>query len=88
MCNFVAFRSYVFLFFCSAIKQEDVPVAKKMKKDETEEDDPREKEIKKQNDIMYKYRDELKANLKKTALQQLLEFNSQDIPPGEEAVSF
>jgi len=41
--------------------------------------------IKKQNKLMYKYRDQLKKVLKKD-LQYLLEYNDQDIPSGEERV--
>ena len=42
--------------------------------------------IKKQNKLMYKYRDQLKKVLKKKDLQYLLEYNDQDIPSGEEPV--
>lgn len=53
--------------------------SKKMKSD-------KEDAIKKQNKLMYKYRDQLKKALKKKDLQYLLEYNDQDIPPGEERV--
>jgi uncharacterized protein with gpF-like domain len=42
--------------------------------------------IKKQNKIIYKYRDQLKKVLKRKDLQYLLEYNDQDIPSGEERV--
>ena len=42
--------------------------------------------IKKQNKLMYKYRDQLKNVLKRKDLQYLLEYNDQDIPPGEDRV--
>ena len=53
--------------------------SKKMKSDE-------EDAIKKQNKLMYKYRDQLKNVLKKKDLQYLLEYNDQDIPSGEDRV--
>jgi poly [ADP-ribose] polymerase len=53
--------------------------SKKMKSD-------KEDAIKKQNNLMYKYRDQLKKILKKKDLQYLLEYNDQDIPSGEERV--
>ncbi|XP_022914189.2 poly [ADP-ribose] polymerase [Onthophagus taurus] len=67
-----------------AIKQEDVPEIKKVKKEE--ELDPVDVEMKEQNKIMYKYRDELKNNLNKKSLQLLLERNEQEIPPGEDNI--
>ena len=58
---------------------------KKMKK---EEEDPEIKaEIKKQNEIMYKYRDELEKNLTKAELSALIEYNKQDPPTGPSNVS-
>jgi hypothetical protein len=43
-------------------------------------------EIKQQSKIMYKYRDQLKKELRKNDLQDLLEYNDQDVPAGEERV--
>jgi hypothetical protein len=42
--------------------------------------------IKEQSKLMYKYRDQLKKELRKSDLQDLLEFNDQDLPVGEERV--
>lgn len=53
--------------------------SKKMKSDN-------EDKIKKQNKLIYKYRDQLKNVLKKKDLQYLLEYNDQDIPSGEDRV--
>ncbi|KRT82026.1 hypothetical protein AMK59_5757, partial [Oryctes borbonicus] len=64
-----------------SIKQEDIPDGKKVKK---EEDDPLEKEIEKQNEIMFKYRDDLKQKKIKPTLQKLLTANDQAVPRGEE----
>lgn len=75
------FDFYIFVVY-SAIKQENVPEIKKPKK---EEPSPDEEAIKKQNDIMFKYRDKLK-NLSKRELQDLLEHNSQKLPEGIERV--
>lgn len=52
---------------------------KKIKKDE--KDLQQTDEIKKQNRILYQYRDQLEI-LSKHELQILLEFNDQQIPPG------
>jgi len=46
----------------------------------------KEDEIKKQNDLMYKYRDQLKKDLTKKDLMFLLKYNYQDIPSGEDRV--
>jgi hypothetical protein len=43
-------------------------------------------EIKEQSKQMYKYRDQLKKDLKKMDLQCLLEYNDQDVPVGEDKV--
>ena len=73
---------------CRTIKQEDVPQEKKLKKeDEDEVDKSLEKKIEAQNKILFKYRDQLKENLKKHELQQLLEFNGQEVPVGINDVS-
>jgi hypothetical protein len=42
--------------------------------------------IKQQNKLIYKYRDQLKKELRKIELQELLEYNDQDIPVGDERV--
>lgn len=56
--------------------------AKKIKSEEMtgEEDEA----MKKQNKIMFKYRDQLKERLKKKELQELLEYNDQEVPTGPE----
>jgi hypothetical protein len=43
-------------------------------------------EIKEQSEEMYKYRDQLKKDLKKKDLQCLLEYNDQDVPAGKDKV--
>jgi len=53
--------------------------SKKMKSD-------KEDAIKKQNKLMYKYRDQLKNVLKKKDLQYLLGYNDQDMPSGDDRV--
>ncbi len=52
---------------------------KKIKKEE--KDEKQTEEIKKQNKILFKYRDQLES-LSKQDLQILLEFNDQQIPSG------
>lgn len=42
--------------------------------------------IKGQSKLMYKYRDQLKKELRKSDLQDLLEHNDQDVPVGEDRV--
>jgi hypothetical protein len=42
--------------------------------------------VKVQSKLMYKYRDQLKKQLRKSEMQDLLEFNDQDVPVGEERV--
>jgi hypothetical protein len=42
--------------------------------------------IKDQSKLIYKYRDQLKKELRKSDLQDLLEYNDQDVPVGEERV--
>lgn len=77
---------YSSFFQNSAIKQEDVPDVKKLKVDT--EIDGLEKQIKEQNEIMFKYRDKLKNSLNKKQMIELLEYNGQEIPVGEDRVSF
>ncbi|KAJ9595723.1 hypothetical protein L9F63_013086 [Diploptera punctata] len=62
------------------VKSEDGPTAPKKSKPSKEE----EEEVKKQCKEMYKYRDQLKKELRKKDLQFMLEFNKQEIPTGEE----
>lgn len=69
-----------------AIKQEDVPDSKRIKT-EPEADDGLDKTMKEQNQIMFKYRDSLKKYLTKNQLAELLEYNHQEVPPGEDRVS-
>ena len=58
-------------------KSSDEPDAKKVKT----ENDPKETEmIKKQMKKIYYYRDLLERNLKKNELQDLLEYNDQEVP--------
>ena len=58
--------------------------AKKIKSEKV--DSKEEAEMKKQNKVMFEYRDQLKSQLQKKDLQELLEYNDQDIPPGHEKV--
>ena len=66
------------------IKSDGVPPVKKVK-DEAE-DVEEEKELKKQNDELFKVRDVLSA-LKKSDLIEMLENNEQQVPEGVTAVS-
>ncbi|XP_077299838.1 poly-(ADP-ribose) polymerase [Arctopsyche grandis] len=73
-----------------AIKQDEVP-AKKIKdepkdKREIKKESEDEKILKEQNKLFYKYRDSLKNNLSKSELQSILEFNKQNVPPGEDRI--
>ena len=73
---------------CRPIKQEEVPVKKL--KSENSGDEFTEKESKlysEQNKIMYKYRDQLEKNLTKNELTELLQYNDQDVPAGQDRVS-
>lgn len=64
-----------------------MPEIKKIRtEDEVDESSNNEKEIKQQNKIMFKYRDQLKKYLNKKELQELLEANEQEIPSGIESV--
>ncbi|XP_018568768.1 poly [ADP-ribose] polymerase [Anoplophora glabripennis] len=67
-----------------AIKQEDVPDAKKIKTEDFEENDPNEKEYRRQNKIMFDYRDQLKNQLKPSELEELLEHNKQQPSKGKD----
>jgi hypothetical protein len=42
--------------------------------------------VKEQSKLIYKYRDQLKKELRKSEMQDLLEYNEQDVPVGEERV--
>ena len=44
-------------------------------------------EIKKQNKIVYKYKDLIENELSKGQIQALLEFNHQEVPSGKSNVS-
>lgn len=44
--------------------------------------------MKEQNQIMFKYRDQLKKYLNKSQMAELLEYNGQEVPAGEERVCF
>ena len=63
-----------------------VSPAKKSKQSAVDEEKEK-KEMKKQNELMFKYRDNLK-DLSKSELHDLLEYNDQEIPEGEERVRF
>ncbi|XP_066991017.2 poly [ADP-ribose] polymerase [Anabrus simplex] len=49
-------------------------------------DTKNEAELKKQNSIMYKYRDNLRTELEKKSLAALLEYNNQEVPSGEDRI--
>lgn len=53
----------------------------------TAADDGLEKTMKEQNKIMFKYRDSLKKYLTKNQLAELLQYNQQEVPPGEDRVN-
>lgn len=59
--------------------------SKKIKKENDAEEKEMKEQIKKQNKILYKYRDDLEQ-LTKSELQALLEFNNQHIPSGRSEV--
>lgn len=73
-----------------------LPKIKPIKKEEDEADgpsppkkvkeDPNAEERKKQNKLMFKYRDSLKNELSKKDMSALLEYNDQEIPVGEEVM--
>ena len=65
----------------------DGPTDKKKIKKELEENQSMKDEIKKQNKIQFKYRDQLEA-VSKQDLQILLEHNEQQIPSGVSEVRF
>lgn len=60
---------------------------KKIKTDEVDGDDPIEKEYRKQNKLLYKYKDQLNAELDTKELSYLLEYNNQQVPTGRDVVS-
>merc|ERR1719319_776549 len=61
----------------------DEPDAKKRKMEVKEEPEDRE-EMKKHNKKMFYYRDLLDKNLKKKELENLLEYNNQEVPVGQD----
>ncbi|XP_018335477.1 poly [ADP-ribose] polymerase [Agrilus planipennis] len=67
------------------IKQEDEPDAKKVKKEEDTVDNSNEKEMKEQNKILYKFRDNLSA-LSKQELIDILDENDQEVPAGLDVI--
>lgn len=73
-------------FLYRAIKQEDVPVVKKLKTEDEVDGDPKEKEYREQVKILFNYRDKLKK-LEQSELNDLLEANGQEIPSGKDNVS-
>ncbi|KAK8763975.1 hypothetical protein V5799_033404 [Amblyomma americanum] len=62
----------------------DGPSAAKQPKKEVDVEE--EKALKKQSDRVFKLRGDLQKNLTKKELQELLEFNELDIPPGESRI--
>ncbi|KAJ8919846.1 hypothetical protein NQ315_006375 [Exocentrus adspersus] len=67
-----------------AIKQEDIPEVKKVKTEDAVDGDPKEKEYREQNKILFKYRDQLDGNLDAKALAELLEDNNQKPRTGKD----
>ncbi|KAL3275884.1 hypothetical protein HHI36_020621 [Cryptolaemus montrouzieri] len=67
-----------------AIKQEDIPP--EVKKPKIEEPTEEDKLFKEHLTIMYKYRDQLKKKLTKSEMSELLEYNNQTVPPGEDRI--
>ncbi|KAL7740196.1 hypothetical protein ACLKA6_003902 [Drosophila palustris] len=61
------------------IKSEDTPDAKKPKLEIEDELEKKEqtKKLKQQNDMLFKFRDELKSEMKKPDIEKLLEYNTQ-----------
>lgn len=76
----------IIMLCCRKIKDEvdGAAPAKKIKSEKVGSDE--ENEMKKQNKIMFDYRDQLKNQLKKKELQELLEYNGQEVPVGPEKV--
>lgn len=72
------------LNFFRPIKQEEDSTPAKKPKKEDEVDGIDKNKVKKQSDILFKYRDLLKTNLKRSNLKFLLEYNDQDVPEGDE----
>ncbi|XP_034111953.2 poly [ADP-ribose] polymerase [Drosophila nasuta] len=66
--------------YLPAIKSEDTPDAKKPKLELEDESEQNEKDIKlkNQNDILFKFRDELKTSVKKSDIEKLLKYNKQE----------
>ena len=63
------------------------PSETKKKRGDVEDDVKTREEIKNQNKTIYKYRDLLEKHLSKSELQQLLEYNGQEIPSGTSKVN-
>lgn len=63
----------------------DGVAVKKIKKDDGE-DAKIQEEIKKQNKIMYKYKDLVEKELSRGQIQALLEYNKQQVPSGNSNV--
>ncbi|KAH8380159.1 hypothetical protein KR009_009295 [Drosophila setifemur] len=68
-----------------AIKSEDLPSVKKPKLEKTDETEDKEKvkQLKKQNDKFFKFRDEIKGQMKKTDIESLLGANNQQPITGD-----
>lgn len=67
------------------IKSEDTPDAKKPKLEPNIEAEEKEKikKLKKQNDVLFKYRDHIKNEMKKADIEILLKYNKQEPVVGE-----
>lgn len=83
---FPCFLCCVVLPYRKTVKDDvDGPTpAKKVKTESLSKEE--EEAMKKQNKIMFGYRDNLKAQLKKKDLVRLLEYNDQGVPAGPEQV--
>nr|CAI5827669.1 unnamed protein product [Callosobruchus analis] len=71
------------------IKQEDIPEVKKVKtEDEVDsaKTDPEEEEYRKQNKILFGFRDALAKHLDTKEMSYLLEYNDQEVPSGRDRI--
>lgn len=75
------------LLFSKKDEVDGAPIEKKIKKEENEENQIDDIELKKQNDKMFKYRDSL-TQLTRTQLTELLRHNDQEDPVGVDRVSY
>ncbi|CAH2012006.1 unnamed protein product [Acanthoscelides obtectus] len=71
------------------IKQENIPEVKKIKTEDQVDSvkkGPEEEEYRKQNKIMFGYRDALAKHLDNKEMSYLLEYNDQEVPPGKDRI--